>query len=144
MNHGPIMRGSDKCEKREQILNAFAAQRLPQCLLGALGLRRFDKDHSGSREYPVFGLAVRDGPVDRRLDCRQTLIDRIELAPPFAAWHAHIRVIADGLFGTDDIIRWSSRHGCIRESAPRLAMPCRYRSPGPLSPPTPGRGFLCP
>ena len=38
MHHGPIMSGSDKCEKREQILKAFAAQCLPQCLLSALGL----------------------------------------------------------------------------------------------------------
>jgi hypothetical protein len=38
MHHGPIMSSSDKCEKREQILKAFAAQCLPQCLLGTLGL----------------------------------------------------------------------------------------------------------
>ena len=38
MYHGPIMSSSDKGEKREQILKAFAAQCLPQCLLGALGL----------------------------------------------------------------------------------------------------------
>src|SRR5580704_16585256 len=38
MHHGPIMRSSDKREKRKQILEAFAAQRLPQCRLGALEL----------------------------------------------------------------------------------------------------------
>ena len=72
MHHGPIMSSSDKCEKREQILKAFAAQCLPQCLLSALGLRRFDKDQSGSCKYPVFDIAVRLGPIDRRLEGRQT------------------------------------------------------------------------
>ena len=38
MHYGPIMSSSDKREKREQILKAFAAQCLPQCLLSALGL----------------------------------------------------------------------------------------------------------
>jgi len=40
MNDGPIMRSSDKCEKRKQILKAFTAQRFPHYLQGALGLRR--------------------------------------------------------------------------------------------------------
>ena len=38
MHHGPIMSSSDEREKRKQILEAFAAQCLPQNLLGALGL----------------------------------------------------------------------------------------------------------
>jgi len=97
MNHGPIMRGSDKGQKREQILKAFSAQCLPQCLLGALGFRRFDKDHSGSREYPVFGLAVRDGPVDRRPEGCQSLIDRVELASPRRRYLEKLDRLLDGL-----------------------------------------------
>jgi hypothetical protein len=60
MNRGPIMGCSDKCEQREQILQATTAQCVPQRLLGAFGLRRFDEDQSGRGKYPVFGLAVGD------------------------------------------------------------------------------------
>jgi hypothetical protein len=82
VNHGSIMRRPDECEKRELILETFAAKCLPQDLSCALRLRRLDEHQSGSCKYPVFGLAVRDRPVNRRFDGRQTLIDRIELAPP--------------------------------------------------------------
>src|SRR5580693_4390506 len=97
MNGGPIMRRSDKCEKREEILKAFTAQCLPQRLMGALGLRRLDKEQSGRCKYPVFGFAFRDGPVDRRPDCRQTLIYRIELAPPWRGCLEKPERLLDGL-----------------------------------------------
>src|ERR1700734_1507805 len=82
MHHGPIVSSSDKSEEREQRLKAFAAQCLPHCLLGALGLCRVDKDQSGSCKYPVFDIAVWLRPIEGRFEGRQTLVNRIKLSPP--------------------------------------------------------------
>jgi hypothetical protein len=82
MHDRPVVRRSDEGKKRQKILEAPAAQRFSQQRLGALGLQRLDKNHSRSREYPIFQVACGSGPVDRFLDCRQACINRLELSLP--------------------------------------------------------------
>ena len=104
MDDGPIMSSSDKREKREQILKALAAQCLPQCLPGALGLRRLYKDQSGSCKHPVFGVAVRVGPIDRP-EGRQALVNRFKLPPPRRGDLEKLERLLDGLWRGRSIAR---------------------------------------
>jgi hypothetical protein len=48
MGHRPKMRSSDKCEKRQDVLAAFAAEGMSQCFLGALRGYRIHKDQSAN------------------------------------------------------------------------------------------------
>ena len=82
MHDRPVVSNSDKCKKRQKVFEAFAAQCMSQQRPGTLGLQRLDKDHGRSREYPIFEIAFRSGPVGWFVDCRQTFINWFERSSP--------------------------------------------------------------
>ena len=97
------MSSSDEREKGEQILKSLATQCLPQCLPGALGLRRLDEDQSGHCKYPVFRIAFRIGPIDHCLGCLQPFIDRLKWPPPRWGYLEQLERLLDGLSGGQSI-----------------------------------------
>ena len=59
MDKRPKMRGSDKGQKREDILTAFAAEGMSQYFLSALRVHRIHKDQSAKRKPRISDLRFR-------------------------------------------------------------------------------------
>jgi len=65
MDNRPVVSRSDEGKKREEILQAFATERVSQRRPRVLLLFRRNKEHGRGGEYPVFQLAARLRPFYR-------------------------------------------------------------------------------